>query len=132
VDASGNINTGGTLTVAGAATSTFTGPVALGAGSTVGGKALNTDAHRFSDKTARLFAGSVFAAGTCQSEGMTLASDVEVGMAVADNPETVPPDGLIWDAYIDRNHRLSIRICNATAGPIHWTSGAIWHVRVLP
>jgi hypothetical protein len=132
VDASGNVSADGSLSVAGAAASTFAGPVAMGAGSSMAGKGLNTDPGRVTGQSGLLFAGGSFSAGQCLTGGISFTSGVAVGMALANNPESVPPAGLVWNAYIDAANHVTIRVCNATASPITWSSGAVWDVRVLP
>lgn len=132
VDATGNVSADGSLSVAGAATSTFAGPVAMGTGSSMGGRALNTDPGRVSGQSGTLFAGASFNAGQCLTGGISFTSGVSIGMALANNPESVPPAGLTWNAYIDAANHVTVRVCNATASPITWSSGAVWDVRVLP
>lgn len=129
VDASGNVTGSGTINIAGAAT--FQSTLAMGAGSTVGGLAINTSAPRVSGQSGTILGGT-YAAGSCQSGGISFASGVAIGMAVASNPESVPPAGLVWNAYIDAADHVTIRVCNATSGSITWSSGAVWDVRVLP
>lgn len=129
VDASGNVTGSGTMNIAGAAT--FQSTLAMGAGSTVGGLAINTSAPRVSGQSGTILGGT-YAAGSCQTGGISFASGVAIGMAVASNPESVPPAGLVWTAYIDAADHVTIRVCNATSGSITWSSGAVWDVRVLP
>ncbi|MGN6593966.1 MAG: hypothetical protein ACTHJX_13790, partial [Terriglobales bacterium] len=73
-----------------------------------------------------------FNAGQCLTGGISFTSGVSIGMALANNPESVPPAGLTWNAYIDAANHVTVRVCNATASPITWSSGAVWDVRVLP
>jgi hypothetical protein len=130
VDALGNVTGNGTIDIAGAAT--FESSAALGAGSTMGGKAINTDPAVVAGQSGALFTGSVFAAGTCNTGGVSFGSGVATGMAVAVNPETTPSPGLIWMAQIDAADHVTISVCNISANPITWASGSIWDVRVIP
>lgn len=129
VDASGNVTGNGTLNVAGAAT--FQSSVAMAAGSTVGGAAINLTAPRLTGQSGTMLFGT-YGAGACLTGGISFGSGVALGMAVASNPEAVPPAGLVWNAYIDASNHVTIRICNATSSSIVWSSGAVWDVRVLP
>lgn len=113
-------------------TAAFSGAVNLGAASTAGGAAINSTAARVGGQSGTLFSSSSFTAGQCLSGGVSFSSGVAIGMAVAVNPETVPPAGLVWNAVIDAANHVTLRVCNATAATIAWSSGAVWDVRVLP
>jgi hypothetical protein len=150
VDAVGNVTGNGTINIAGAATfqssvsiggalsaatATISGAAALGSGSTVGGKAINTDAAVVSGQSGVWWNGTYAAIGStgqCISGGINFSSGVAIGMAVASNPETLPPAGLMWTAVIDAANHVTINVCNITNGPITWPSGSIWDVRVIP
>lgn len=108
VDASGNTSVTGTLTVAGQAV----GPVAA--------------------KTGAVFNGAVFAAGSCDTAGVSFSSGVAPGMAIATNPESAPPAGLVWNVYIDAANHATLKVCNITASSITWTAGSVWDVRAIP
>lgn len=129
VDASGNVSGNGTLNIAG--TATFQSSVAMGSGSTVGGANINITAPRVTGQSGTILSGT-YGAGACITGGISFGSGVAVGMAVASNPETVPPAGLMWNAYIDAANHVTIRVCNVTASSIAWAAGAVWDVRVLP
>ncbi len=140
-----SVSTGGALAASGggALAGTFTGnpefsgnPYVHGTlamdAATVGGKAVNTDPAVVSGQSGTLFGGSVFAAGTCNTGGVSFGSGVALGMAVAVNPETTPLAGLVWTAVIDAANHVTINVCNITSSPITWSSGSIWDVRVIP
>lgn len=124
VDASGNTTMAGALNVNGVAT--------LAAGANVAGSAINTTAPRLAAQSGMLFASSSFAAGQCQSGGVSFGSGVGLSMAAATNPENAPPAGLVWNVYIDAVNHATIRVCNATSATVAWPSGTVWDVRVLP
>jgi hypothetical protein len=113
-------------------TASFSGAVSLGNGSTAGGAAINTTAPRVGAQSGTLFASSTFNAGQCLTGGVNFGSGVAVGMAVAVNPEAVPPTGLVWNAVIDTADHVTVRVCNITSAAVTWASGAVWDVRVFP
>lgn len=129
VDAGGNVTGNGTINIAGAAT--FQSAVAMAAGSTVGGSAINLSAPRVAGQSGTMLSGT-YSAGACLTGGVSFSSGVALGMAVASNPESVPPAGLVWNAYIDAADHVTIRVCNATSSAIVWSGGAVWDVRILP
>lgn len=119
-----------------AASATISGVATLGAGSTVGGQAINTDGHIIHGQSGTMLSGTYgsVASGSsqCATGGISFSSGVAVGMAVASNPETTPPSGLIWTAAIDAANHVTIEVCNVTNATITWSSGSIWDVRVIP
>ncbi|MGH9482604.1 MAG: hypothetical protein ACRD1L_11000, partial [Terriglobales bacterium] len=129
VDASGNVSGNGTLNISG--TATFQSAVSLAAGSTVGGAAINNTVGRVTGQSGTITSGT-YTAGSCLTGGISFGSGVAIGMAVASNPETAPPAGLMWNAYIDSANHVTIRVCNVTSSSIVWSAGSVWDVRVLP
>ncbi|MGH9475437.1 MAG: hypothetical protein ACRD1C_03790 [Terriglobales bacterium] len=129
VDASGNITGNGTLNIAGAAT--FQSTAAMAAGSTVGGQPINTTAPILRGASGTYWRGT-YTAGTCISGGISFASGVSVGMVAAGTPESAPPAGLVWNAYIDASDHVTVNVCNITSSSVVWTGGTIFEVAVIP
>lgn len=127
-----NSNSAFTIGPLSASTGNFTGAVTMGAGSTMGGKAINTDTARVGAQSGTLFASTTVNAGTCVTGGISFGSGVALGMAVSGNPESVPPASLSWNFIIDAANHVTVRLCNWTTSNVTWTSGAVWDVRVEP
>lgn len=76
--------------------------------------------------------GDTYAAGQCDAAAVSFSSGVAVGMAVAINPETQPPDGLLWNGQITGTNSVRIKVCNVTSASIPWPAGSVFDVRVIP
>ncbi|MGH9468277.1 MAG: NosD domain-containing protein, partial [Terriglobales bacterium] len=129
VDASGNVSTSGTLNVAGAAT--FQSSVAAAAGSTVGGKVINTDPATVRASSDTYWSGS-YGPGSCDSGTVSIASGVSIGMVVQATPTTAPPAGLLWNSYISGANQVTVRVCNVTGATISWGNGTAFQIAIIP
>ncbi|TAN23906.1 MAG: hypothetical protein EPN33_03565 [Acidobacteria bacterium] len=162
VDASGNVTGNGGLNVAqgalfqssatingtltvnggGALAGTFTGnpefqgspyihgTLAMDAG-TVGGKAINTDPAIVRGASGTAWGGT-YTAGQCITGGVSFSTGVAVGNVVTVTPQSVPPAGLVFSAYIDTANHVTIAVCNLTSASVTWTAGTIFQVAVIP
>ncbi|MGH9479436.1 MAG: hypothetical protein ACRD1A_09415, partial [Terriglobales bacterium] len=130
VDATGTVTTGnwnnsGSSMTVGALSAT--GLTVGGNGLTVGGNAIVP----VRGQSGTILSGT-YSAGQCSAAAVSFSSGVSEGMAVAINPETTPPDGLMWNGQIDATNDVRIKVCNVTSSGIVWSAGSVWDVRVIP
>jgi hypothetical protein len=105
----------------------------MGAASTVGGSAINTDGHIQQGVSGTLFAGATWSAGQCYTGGVSFTpGQVSVGMAVVATPEAAPVAGLVPFAYVDAADHVTISVCDVTSSGLTWASGSVFVVRVIP
>ena len=113
-----------------ATTGVFSGTVSMAAGSTAGGKTINTDTPVVSGKSGAMLGGT-YSAGQCIGGGVSFGSGVSVGMVAYTNPETDPGAGFIWFAMVDTANHVAVRLCNvATVSQTY--AGGVFDVRVIP
>lgn len=123
VDASGNVTGNGGLNIAGAGVFQST--------LTVGGKAVNTDPAIVRGASGTAWNGT-YSAGQCITGGVSFSSGVAVGNVVTATPESAPPAGLVFNAYIDAANHVTIAVCNITSASVSWSAGTIFQVAVIP
>ncbi|MGH9413013.1 MAG: hypothetical protein ACRD0Y_04660, partial [Terriglobales bacterium] len=108
----------------------FHGTVAMDA-ATVAGKPVNTDAAIVRGASGTWWSGT-YTAGQCITGGIGFGSGVAAGEVAAATPETAPPAGLVFDAYIDATNHVTVSVCNITAASVNWSSGTIFQIAVIP